>query len=301
MMKEEKEESVFVKDRGINQTIMPFGRSLLQRESLLRVSGEERSMVFIKCDEQVVKNFFSVIFGSVSLILVFFDTTTILRFLCRIPRFRRIPTTVQILLFCIGKALFSLLLVSVAVKLGYVFMEDLSQVVSQFYPGAMAGGPGTPTPPGPSDNLGLFSYPLEGESSHQGERRGSPSLADEFPFLTEMSTPDLSVFDEVMDPLKNDDQRRQELHIFNSYDNGVSSRDRVDLQVDLEKRLENSLRADGYTDQSILGSRHAWRRAAFTHRNYPNPISNRTLRGDLELIKNGFDIKTTGCYRRIKN
>jgi len=42
-MKEEKEESVFFEDRGINQTIMPFGRSLLQRESLLRVSGEERS------------------------------------------------------------------------------------------------------------------------------------------------------------------------------------------------------------------------------------------------------------------
>lgn len=42
-MKEEKEESVFFEDRGINHTIMPFGRSLLHRESLLRVSGEERS------------------------------------------------------------------------------------------------------------------------------------------------------------------------------------------------------------------------------------------------------------------
>lgn len=30
-------------DRGINLPIMPFGRSLLQRESLFRVSGEERS------------------------------------------------------------------------------------------------------------------------------------------------------------------------------------------------------------------------------------------------------------------
>lgn len=40
----EKEESVFFEDRGTEfRTIMPFGRSLLQRESLLRVSGEERS------------------------------------------------------------------------------------------------------------------------------------------------------------------------------------------------------------------------------------------------------------------
>ena len=42
-MKEEKGESVFFEDRGKNRTIMPFGRSLLQKKSLLRVSGEERS------------------------------------------------------------------------------------------------------------------------------------------------------------------------------------------------------------------------------------------------------------------
>lgn len=40
----EKEESVFFEDRGTEfRTMLPFGRSLLQRESLLRVSGEERS------------------------------------------------------------------------------------------------------------------------------------------------------------------------------------------------------------------------------------------------------------------
>uniref|UniRef100_A0A7N0SVX7 Ribosomal protein L10 n=1 Tax=Kalanchoe fedtschenkoi TaxID=63787 RepID=A0A7N0SVX7_KALFE len=45
-----KEDSVFFLDRGINRTIMPFGRSLLRRESLLRVSGEERSPeILISC------------------------------------------------------------------------------------------------------------------------------------------------------------------------------------------------------------------------------------------------------------
>ncbi len=234
-------------------------------------------------------NLFSVIFGSVSLILVFFDNKTILRFLCRIPGFRKIPTRVQSVVFCIGRALFSLLLASVAVKLGYVFMEDLSRAVAQFYPGGMAGGPGTPTPPGPSENFGLFSYPLEGESSHQGERRGSPSLSAEVPLLS-------------------DTQRRIELeseleHLIehNVYKKTLSDTERenlVTLQLKCDRELEDALRSDGFSDDRILNSRNDWRRIAFTTDSKPQPISFTAIKK--QMLKHN-NIKNTIYYKRIKN
>ncbi len=219
--------------------------------------------------------FFSVIFGSVSLILVFFDNKTILRFLCRIPEDsdksskRCILYWESALFFSSGER---------SRQTGICLYGG--PAVVQFYPGGMAGGPGTPTPPGPSENFGILSYPLEGESSHQGERRGSPSLSAEVPLLS-------------------DTQRRIELESelerlieHNVYKKPLSDTERGNFTIKVRSRML-SVPMDFRTIGFIILAR----RIAFTTDSKPQPISFKAIKK--QMLKHN-NIKNTIYYKRIK-
>ena len=131
--------------------------------------------------------------------LVFLDTNIILGFFFNLPLFRRTPKAVQILLFSIFRIIFPIILARITVSLGYLFLDELSQAVAQFYSstsGGMSGGSLTP-PSGPSYNWLISSFAIEGESSH-GERGGSPAWSAEFPALR-MATPEFQEMRAVLE------------------------------------------------------------------------------------------------------
>jgi hypothetical protein len=69
----------------------------------------------------------------------------------------------------------------------------------------------------------------------------------------------------------------------------------VDAQFECELKLEEALRADGFTEESILSCRADWRRSAFSPESRNKLLSPRALR---EALKH-TDIRKTACYQRI--
>ena len=76
-------------------------------------------------------------------ILFLRNDRSILNFFCCLPFVKKVPKRVQILFFIIYQVLLVLVLKKVVFTLGYVFMDDLTRAVAQFYAssgGGMSGG-----------------------------------------------------------------------------------------------------------------------------------------------------------------
>ncbi|TIM80105.1 MAG: hypothetical protein E5Y41_00275, partial [Mesorhizobium sp.] len=86
---------------------------------------------------------------------------------------RKLPTETQPILSFIAKTLLSLALLKVALGLGYVFMEDLTRAVAQFYPSSSGGG-GFNQPPFPEGDSALPVLGIENPNLDQP----GPSASD---------------------------------------------------------------------------------------------------------------------------
>lgn len=104
----------------------------------------------------------------------------------------------------------------------------------------------------------------------------------------------------VREPLIADSVRREELErlSYSRIEFGVEtefSDDRVNLQFELEKRLEYALREEGFSENSIAETRHEWRREALTSTSRDKFVSIGTLKRSLAITK----IRDSAAYRKI--
>ncbi len=73
----------------------------------------------------------------------------------------------------------------------------------------------------------------------------------------------------------------------------------LDAQMDLELKLENTLRAEGFSDLSIFDCRDQWRRIAFSPDSREKPITAHAIRITLEKYKT--NIRKSMSFRRLHN
>ena len=95
-----------------------------------------------------------------------------------LPLARKLPQKIRIQICLILRVLVVLIISRLAVSLGYLFMDELSNAVAQFYPSyGMSGSGGAATPPGPAEDPSCVPF-LPNENHDQNQDQPGPSEAE---------------------------------------------------------------------------------------------------------------------------
>ena len=235
------------------------------------------------------------------LLKTFPSENQILTFFCALPLVRKMHKEMQILFFYICKSFFIFLLSRLSFSLGYIFMDDLSRAVNQFYPSGTGGGMSS-TLPGPSGDPSFL--PIHTDDREEGSPSSLGSLTNSnleylHDFLNDTTYEEPTT---NISPLMSDDIRRQELldemdrRVSNGLEKVVDSK-LLEAQVALEKKIELTLQKEGYTKDSILHSRPQWRNAAFCTDSKATYISKKGI--ERTLAKYTQDIRDSPNLKRI--
>ena len=96
---------------------------------------------------------------------------------CAAPLVRKMQKEMQILFFYVCKSFFIFLLSRLSFALGYIFMDDLSRAVNQFYPSGTGGGMSS-TLPGPSGDPSFL--PIHTDDREEGSLHSLTSSDQKF-------------------------------------------------------------------------------------------------------------------------
>jgi hypothetical protein len=165
---------------------------------------------------------------------------------------------------------------------GYLLMDELSAAVAQFDPSVFGGMyPGLPGPSGGGPDIIPVQPPEQPENEGAAPAERGLNLA----------------------PLISEEQRLQELRaeLKRLIDEGFVKKELysealINKQFEFELKLEEALRREGYTDESIFSNRASWRQAAYYPDTRCNPFSAKTLAGTMRKYP---DITRTLNYKRV--
>lgn len=161
--------------------------------------------------------------------------------------------------------------------------------------------------------LGNKMLPGDASSGASTSNQGQSSMGGQIPESTSQPTevahrsdPLLTAPDEIKKPLIEDDLRQKELekrlnfHFIGKSEeiDTIPYSDLIETQLLIEKKIEISLRNEGYSRESIMANRHAIRGYLF----YPEgvPLKNKTLTHHLREMQKGNNIPYARIQKAIK-
>lgn len=137
------------------------------------------------------------------------------------PLARQLPPKMRINLCLILRVLVVLIISRLAVSLGYLFMDELSMLVAQFYPSVgMSSSGGATTPPGPSEDPSFFQW-IPNENHDKNQDQPGPSASEgEGRALRDSRT-----------ELKNIEELRKDKYLGGSYRNALIRQENIIIEM----------------------------------------------------------------------
>jgi hypothetical protein len=221
--------------------------------------------------------------GSVMLVTRFYCTLWLaLEALTSVTPLKEAPLQIQRRIYAFVR-IFSVIAFSrLSFGVGYLLMDELSAAVAQFDPSVFGGMfPGLPGPSGGGPDIIPVQPPEQPENEGAAPAERGLNLA----------------------PLISEEQRREELRaeLKRLIDEGLVKKELysealINKQFEFELKLEEALRREGYTDESIFSNRARWRWAAYYPDTRSTPISAKTLHATMGKYT---DITKTLNYKRV--